>query len=78
MMTRTLKTLPEKVKQHKPRMTLYLTDKTARTHRNTVLRLPVARCKLNPMELAWTSIKGYVAKYNNKHNLPDIEQITPD
>ena len=56
---------------------MYLTDKTAHTHRNTVLRLPVVRCELNPMELAWTSIKGYVAKYNNTHNLPDIEQITP-
>ena len=40
---------------------------------HTVLRLPVAHCELNPIELAWTSIKGYIAKHNKIHNLPDIE-----
>ena len=43
-----------------------------------VLRLPVAHCELNPIELAWGSVKGYVAKHNKTHNLPEIEQHTFD
>ena len=42
-----------------------------------MLRLPVAHCELNPIELAWASVKGYVAKHNKKHNLTEIEQLTP-
>ena len=33
------------------------------THK--VLRLPVAHPELNPIELAWSVVKGYVAKHNN-------------
>ena len=25
-----------------------------------VVRLPVAHCKLNPIEMAWSQVKGYV------------------
>ena len=35
-------------------------------------------CELNPIELAWASVKGYVAKHDKTHNLPGIEQLTPD
>jgi len=34
-----------------------------------VLRLPVAHCELNPIELAWASVKDYVAKHNKDYNL---------
>ena len=30
----------------------------------TVLHLPIPHCKLNPIELAWDSVKGCVAKHN--------------
>ena len=30
-----------------------------------VVRLPVAHCELNPIEMAWSQVKGYV-KDNNK------------
>ena len=69
------KTLLEKVKQPGP---LYLTDEAAHTHGHIVLRLPVAHCELNPIVLTWASMKGYVAKHNNRHNLPEIERLTPD
>ena len=45
------KTLLDKVKQHRP-TPLYLTDEAAHKHGHTVLRLPVAHCELNPIELA--------------------------
>ena len=71
------KTLLEKVKQHRP-TPLYLTDEAAHRHGHTVLRLPVAHCELNPIGLAWASVKGYVAKHNTKFSLKDIEQLTAD
>ena len=71
------KTLLEKVKQHRP-APLYLTDEAAHTQGHTVLQLPVAHCELNPIELAWASVKGYVAKYNKTYNLAEIERLTPD
>ena len=57
---------------------MYLTDDEAHTHMHIVLRLPVAHYELNPIELAWGSVKGYVAKHNKTHNLPEIEQLISD
>ena len=54
------KTLLNLVKEHRPNP-VYLTDEVIYEHRHTVLRLPVAHCELNPIELAWASVKGYVA-----------------
>ena len=71
------KTLLDKVKQHKLRPT-YLTDEAAQQLGHTVLRLPVAHCKLNPIELAWASMKGYVAKHNKNFTLKEIQTLTPD
>ena len=58
------KTLLDKVRQHRSEK-LYLTDDAAHQHGHghTVLRLPVAHCELNPIELTWTSVKGYIAKH---------------
>ena len=71
------KTLLEKVRQHRPKP-LYLTDEAAEHHGHTVLRLPVSHCELNPIELAWASVKGYVAKQNKDFNLKEIERLTPE
>ena len=73
------KTLLDKVRQHRPEK-LYLTDDAAHQHGHghTVLRLPVAHCKLNPIELAWASVKGYVAKHNKTFTFKEIQQLTPD
>ena len=80
MMTRTLKkkTLLDKVRQHRPEK-LYLTDDVAHQHGHghTVLRLPVAHCELNPIELAWASVKGYVTKHKS-FTFKEIQQLTPD
>ena len=70
------KTLLEKVKQYRT-SPIYLTDEAAHEHGHTVLRLPVGHCELNPIELAWASVKGYVAKHNRDYNLAEVEQLVP-
>ena len=60
------KTLLKPVQQHRPRP-LCLTDEAIHEHGHIVLRLLVAHCEI---ELAWASVKGYVAKHNN---LQEIE-----
>ena len=70
------KTLQDKVRQHRPK-SLYVTDELAEKYGHTVLRLPVAHCELNPIELAWALVKGYVAKQNKDFKLKDVERLTP-
>ena len=38
----------------------------------------MAHCELNPIELAWASVKGYVAKHNKTFTFKEIQQLTPD
>jgi hypothetical protein len=40
----------------------YLTVEADEYHGQIFRCLPVAHCELNPIELAWASLKGYVAK----------------
>ena len=71
------KTLLELVKQYRP-TPHYLTDDAIHTAGHTVLRLPVAHCELNPIELAWASVKGYVAKHNKEFTMTETKQLTED
>ena len=71
------KTLLEKVKQHRP-TPIYLTDKAAHEHGHTVLCLPVAHCELNPIELAWASVKAYIARHNTRYTLQEVQRLTPE
>ena len=32
-----------------------------------VVRLPVGHCELNPIEMAWSQVKGYVKEHNKKY-----------
>ena len=52
------------------------TDLIAEKFTHRVLRLPVAH-QLNPIELAWSVVKGYVAKHNKKFTLKEIEELVP-
>ena len=65
------------VKKHRP-APIYLADQLAHQHGYSVLRLPVGHCGLNPIELAWASVKGYVAKNNSNYNLTSIQQLVPE
>ena len=71
------KTLLDLVKQHRP-LPLCLTDEVIHTMGHTVLRLPVAHCELKPIELAWASVKGYVAKHNKNFTMTETKQLTID
>ena len=42
-----------------------------------MLCLPVAHCELNPIELAWASLKAYIAGHNTRYTLQEVQQLTP-
>ena len=69
--------LLDRVKKHRP-APIYLADELAHQHGHSVLRLPVGHCELNPIELAWASVKGYVAKNNSNYNLTSIQRLVPE
>jgi len=45
------------------------------THNKDVLRLPPYHCELNPIELAWSSVKNYVRKNNTTFKLQDVKRL---
>ena len=40
-----------------------------------VVRLPVAHCELNPIELAWAQVKAYVRDHNRQFTLTEVERL---
>ena len=60
--------LYEKIKQ-KQIPVVYKTDKIANLHGHAVIRTPVRHCELNPTELIWAQVKGFVAKNNTTFRL---------
>ena len=40
-----------------------------------VVRLPVAHCTLNPIELAWAQVKGHIKANTQIFNLREVEQL---
>ena len=73
--TDTKKVLYEKIKQKKTPV-VYKTDKIANLHGHEVLRTPVRHCELNPIELIWAQVKGFVAKNNTTFRLKDFKELT--
>ena len=79
------KVLYEKIKQ-KQTSVVYKTDKISNLHRHEVIRTPVRHCELNPIELIWAQVKGFVVKNNTTFRLkmlknsrtPLSEKITKD
>ena len=69
--------LMKKIRDAKPDKE-FETDVIAANFTHSVLRLPVAHPELNPIELAWSLVKGYVAKNNKKFTLKEIESLVPE
>ena len=42
---------------------------------HTVIRLPSYHSELNPIELAWTAEKNFVAKENSEMKLASVEKL---
>ena len=69
--------LLKKIKDAKPTKQ-FETDVIAENFTHKVLRLPVALPELNPIELAWSVVKGCVAKHNQKFTLKEVEALVPE
>lgn len=78
--------LIKKIRKLKKQYDKYVIDEYAKDNNKLVLRLPPYHCELNPIELAWASVKSYVRTHNNTFKLNDVlellkkgvEQVTPD
>lgn len=66
------------VRQHAPAFDKYLVDEAAKAANKMVLWLPPYHCELNPIELAWSQVKGYVKTNNKTFKLNDVKQLLID
>ncbi|XP_008179617.1 uncharacterized protein LOC103308283 [Acyrthosiphon pisum] len=64
-----------RVRELKPHNNLYVIDSLAKDAGHTVLRLPPYHHELNPIELAWEMVKGYVKRENTSFEIDDIRLL---
>nr|CAH7734875.1 unnamed protein product [Callosobruchus chinensis] len=62
------------IKMYNPRYKTYATDKIMTEAGHSVLRLPPYHPDLNPIELAYASLKQYVAERNVDFNFEHVEK----
>ncbi|XP_047541814.1 uncharacterized protein LOC125074529 [Vanessa atalanta] len=67
--------LLEKVKGVKTEYQSYVIDEMAKEVGVEVLRLPPYHCELNPIELVWADVKGYVARNNTTFKMVDVKKL---
>lgn len=63
------------VSQHRSTYDKNVVDEMAKNHNMTVLRLPPYHCELNPIELIWAQVKGYVAARNTTFKLQEVRRL---
>lgn len=63
------------VKDHKHQYEAHVIDEMAKEKNKKVLRLPPYHCELNPIELIWAQVKGYVAQNNTSFKLNEIKKL---
>ena len=68
------KQLYEKIK-FKKSLSVFKTDKISNLHGHKVLRTSVRHCELNPIELIWAQVKGFVAENNTTFRLKDVKEL---
>jgi hypothetical protein len=56
----------------------YKTNAAAREYDVDIIRLPIKHCVLNPIELAWAQLKGYVRSNNTSFRLTDIQSLSQE
>lgn len=52
-----------------------MVDELAKAVGVEVLRLPPYHCELNPIELVWADVKGYVARKNTTFKMADVKKL---
>ncbi|XP_060878094.1 uncharacterized protein LOC132950594 [Metopolophium dirhodum] len=67
--------LMERVNKIKKKYDQYVIDEYAKDDNKIILRLPPYHCELNPIELAWSSVKSYVPTHNNTFKLKDVLEL---
>ncbi|XP_037518103.1 uncharacterized protein LOC119394874 [Rhipicephalus sanguineus] len=63
------------VKQNKHMFLAYQIDTLASAAGHEIVRLPPYHCELNPIELVWSQVKGYVASKNTDFKIDSVEQL---
>ena len=58
-----------------PSEVVFNIDKAAASMGHTVLRLPPYHCELNPIEMVWGKVKGYVSRKNTTYRLSDVKLL---
>ena len=58
--------------------TVYRTDEVAHQLGHEVVRLPIAHCEFNPIELAWSVVKRHCHTQNKSFTLKEIEDLVPN
>ncbi|XP_065911844.1 uncharacterized protein [Dysidea avara] len=53
----------------------YAIDEIAGSKGHEVVRLPVAHCELNPIEMAWSQVKGHVKRNNKRFTLTEVKEL---
>ncbi|XP_040076752.1 uncharacterized protein LOC120848794 [Ixodes scapularis] len=69
--------LVSKAKAARAELEKYRIDTIAEHHGHSVLRLPPYHCKLNPIELVRSQVKGEVASKNQSFKIAGVEKLTP-
>lgn len=67
--------LMQKVKAVRNQYQTYVIDEMAKEAGVEVLRLPPYHCELNPIELIWADVKGYVARNNTTFKMADVKKL---
>ena len=63
------------VKRKRSRYKHYICDEMAEARGHRVLRLPPYHSELNPIELIWAQLKGYIATKNTSYNLKAVREL---
>jgi hypothetical protein len=54
---------------------VYAVDEMAKAAGHEVVRLPPYHCELNPIEMAWAQVKGYIRSHNTLFTLTHVKQL---
>ena len=57
-------------------VTVYAIDEIAKAAGHEVVRLPPYHCELNPIEIAWAQVKGYIRVHNTKFTLTHVKELS--